>query len=309
MTATGITLVGMPRKFANKVCVCCPLPSTRKGDHVLPEWLLGDGQSSGPFTATINDVPVLGRDGTPRTWPDMARVTVPMCNPDGRGCNAKLNRRFEVPAKELIRALVRLDGRITLSPIDARAVGLWFLKTILLWAHPEAHHSVFEYAPRRWAAPPASLYAWMIDGQDPPADLSLWVTRPRSPRPDDPAPRYIDLPTVECDGTDTVCEVQVIGFHGLELTLVYHPGWQVNHPQVPEGTAIQMWPPSSHRVDLVALVPANPRDTLFVDGPLFHLAPGGFEGTTLPPLSPETDMFELMRNSRVLGGAAPRLAS
>jgi hypothetical protein len=117
------------------------------------------------------------------------------------------------------------------------------------------------------------------------------------------------LPTIESDGIETVCEVQVIGFHGLELTLVYHPGWQVSHPQVPEGRAIQIWPASSDRVDLAALVPVSPRDIRFVDGPLFHLGPGGFEGITLPPLSPETDMFELMRNSRVLGGAAPRLAS
>ncbi|MCA1703984.1 MAG: hypothetical protein LC808_12250 [Actinobacteria bacterium] len=149
----------------------------------------------------------------------------------------------------------------------------------------------------------------MVDEREPPSDLSLWVTRLRSTRPDDLPPRYIELPTFVSDGIETVCEVQVIGFHGLELTLVYHPGWQVNHPQVREGRAIQMWPLSSGRVDLAALVPVSPRDTRFVDGPLFHLAPGGFDGITLPPLSPEMDMFELMRNSRVLGAAAPRMAS
>ncbi len=67
-----------------------------------------------------------------------------MCNPGGKGCNWTLNRRFEDPAKELIRELVRLEGRVVLPPAEARIVGYWFLKTLLLWAHPKAYDSVFE---------------------------------------------------------------------------------------------------------------------------------------------------------------------
>jgi hypothetical protein len=232
-----------------------------------------------------------------------------MCNPGGNGCNNILCRRFEVPAKELVREFFRSDGRVVLVPAEADTVGRWFLKTILFVAHPEARHSVVEYGLPSWKCPPPCLYRWMTNGQEPPSDLSLLVSRRREPSPNDPSPRYIELPTLVAAGVERICEVQVVGFRGLELTLVYHPGWRIEHPQVAEGKAIRLWPPDpSVSVDLAALEPVSPRDTRFVDGPILELTPGALEGD-LPLLSTGLDMFELMRSPLVFMAAAPRLAS
>jgi hypothetical protein len=93
----------MPRKFEGMQCVFCPNPSSKIGEHVLPRWLLERfSESEGPYTLLRNGQPVLTKRGDPRTQASIGSITLPVCET----CNAMLNRRFEEPAKDVVRRLL-----------------------------------------------------------------------------------------------------------------------------------------------------------------------------------------------------------
>jgi len=86
----------------------------------------------------INGEQLLNRDGQPREQEAVDKVKLPVCI----DCNSILARRFEQPAKPLIRSLLdrdgNRDGNVVLSGSHAMAVACWCLKTWLLLAHPAA---------------------------------------------------------------------------------------------------------------------------------------------------------------------------
>jgi hypothetical protein len=163
-------------------------------------------------------------------------VNVPCCVP----CNGKLERRYEGPAKTLIREIFAKDGAVELTAEEARVVGLWFLKTWLLLAHPEARHSEPAVAPSAWGSAPEALYSWMTD-LEPPSGVSVWMQRVSSS-----APRqervHLWLPTVHADGQVVEFQQKTVRVMGVEATVVYHPNWRVVHPLVEIGAAVQLWP-------------------------------------------------------------------
>lgn len=55
------------------------------------------------------------------------------------------------------------------------------------------------------------------------------------------------------------------GIRGLDITIVWHPGWPILHPLVEDGRAAQLWP-SPVDVDFGALPELHPRDFSFVEG-------------------------------------------
>ena len=270
-----------------KLCVLCGLrPATRHGEHVLPKWYMRDrGPGPGPYPWTINGKPILDWRGRPIAPTERVRVQLPTCSHD----NATMNRRFEVPAKETLRRLFASRGAIALAPDELRPVALWFLKTLLLLARPEAqyqHPKIDPYA-IRWDTDevPHGYYEWLIDGQAPPPGVSLWMFRADERRDDRPTPTYrVPLPTVDADGSriDFVCFQMT--FHGVQVTLVVHPGWDIRHPLENDNAAVRLWPgPPSSGVNLAAL-PVLPSNAVSWFRCRVTLRSGVLGNTQLPPL-------------------------
>jgi hypothetical protein len=81
----------------------------------------------------------------------------------------------------------------------------------------------------------------MITGEPPPSSLSLWIGW----RPDQlhPSKVAMQLPSVHADGRQYVFHVGQHGLRFLSITLLYHPGWPVEHPHERTGEVVRLWPP------------------------------------------------------------------
>jgi hypothetical protein len=208
-----------------------------------------------------------------------------MCGP----CNAGLAKRFEEPAKPLVRALFASEGNISFNMSEATIVGLWFVKTWVLLTHPACRHSEPALGPEPWSVVPDDLYSWMVTGQTPPAALSVWLTK-EDRRLEVLEIRHLPLPTVVADGRETQFQALRFGLRSLQVSLVYHPGWEIEHPLEAERRAIRLWPRATGATaDFTAMPAVAPRDTCWLKGPLLHFRDGVFGNAELPPLSADFD--------------------
>ncbi len=276
------------------------------GEHVLPSWLL-EMFPVDKYTWHIDGAPVLKRDGTPRTHNTVGSVTLPVC-PDPH-CNKILNDRFENPAKPVIRRVMATEGSVVLGATDVAALGLWLVKTWLLLAHPALRHAEPAIAPETWNLSRKSedLYRWMIDGEQPPEGLTLWVSRRSAVVDVAVETRHIWLPTVVADGKTIAFEVWCSSLRFLDVTLAYHPGWPIDYPLERERRAVRLWP-APDSADLADLPPVDTRDTAWIDGSEIGFAPGIFPNhNPLPPLSPGTGWF-IEPVPGILYVGAPRLS-
>jgi hypothetical protein len=222
-------------------------------------------------------------------------VLLPAC----RSCNAELDRRFEQPAKEHLRRLFHSRGKTSLVNPELELVSLWLLKTLLLLAHPAALYSdpLVDDKAIRWGdseVPPRAYYSWLTDRTAPPEGLSLWVFLADEDAAEDSEPIYkLPLPRVTAD--DEILEFTCfqVTFHGLHLTLVFHPGWRIEHPLESNGTAIRLWPDPPHEADLSRL-PLLPRRTVSWFRCHVTLRPGMLGSDRLPPLSHSGLPFALL---------------
>jgi hypothetical protein len=281
----------MAKHFDDRTCVLCERrPSSPTGEHVWPRWLLKMFPiDDGPYTWSINGDPVLNRAGKPRTHQTSGAVKLPMCS----RCNAVLIDRFEVPARQLVRSIFETDAHVTFKGAQATTVALWFVKTWLLLTHPECQQSEPALIPPSWVAVPENLYGWMINDEEPPAGLSAWIAR-EDPYLDAPSTRHIPLPIVVADGSRTEFQDLRMGVRSIEVSVVYHPGWRIDHPQEAEGQAVRLWPRQIDQpVDLGPLPSVAPRDMAWLKGPLLHFRDGAFADADLPPLAPDFDPMML----------------
>ena len=279
----------MSKQFDHERCLFCQRPSSRSGEHVLPTWLLKMfDPADGPYRTYMDGIPKLDRVGRHREHSSALRVKVPMCERH----NAALDQRFEVSAKPVIRRIFESNGGLTLSPADACTVGTWFVKTWLLLAHGRARPSHPEFIPSPWTPVGADLYGWMPSGGPVPDGLSLWLTRTSRKPSGRTTPRRIPLPTVRADGAEIEFQVFRFGLRSIEISLVYHPGWAIDHPLEREGRAACLWPlRTGGPIDLSALSPVGQEDTNWLKGPTVGFAPGAYPHAVLPPLS-ETTRFQ-----------------
>ena len=77
----------------------------------------------------------------------------------------------------------------------------------------------------RWSGPDVRT----IDA-DGPTGLSAWAFKPIGKPADDGEFRRIALPTVVLDGVTTRFQVMAFAVGGVEVHLVYHPDWEIDHP-------------------------------------------------------------------------------
>lgn len=277
----------------NRLCVLCERrPVDGQGEHVWPKWYQRNQlQGPGPYPWSVNGEPIRDRRGRPVTPKDLTRVLLPVCTQD----NGTLDRRFEKPAKEPLRRLFRARGRAELRAGEAERVALWLMKTLLLLFHPEARYvdPRVERHAIRWAAEefPRDYYRWLIEDALPPAWISLWMFRVDEMLNDEPPPKYtIPLPLVEAYGTRVEFVCAQVTMHGVQMTLVVHPGWEIAHPLEQDGGALRLWPePPTAAIDLTAL-PALPHNVISWLRYRVCVRPGALGSPNLPPLRHTPDL-------------------
>lgn len=249
----------VPATRSDQLCAICEEhPSTRLGEHVLPNWLVRDlfPPSDGPYTTHINGEPVPNRHGEPRQSDHLTRILLPMCNKDTGGrCNGTLDTRFETNiARTAIRAMFAGED---LTALESEAAGVWWLKTVLLSRHPLAEGA--DDGPLRpvWVEPvDGSLYSWMIDGSAPPPYVSVWVSRRGenvgAPDEDLDIERIV-LPSFDVGGINYTSRVGLLGVRELLITLLVHPGWETTHPLEATGQAVRIHPRTVGPLRMAAL--------------------------------------------------------
>ena len=259
--------------------LCGAQPSTPTGEHVWPQWLLKEFPvSDGPYVTEKNGHAVLNREGVPRRNAVFPRVFLPCCT----SCNGELDRRFEKRAKPVMRRILGTSD-VQLAPEETQVAAEWFVKTALFLSHHKVRHTDPGIRPHVWSpAPPTDIYRWTVTGEPPPLSLSLWIGW----RPDSPHLRKVamQLPRVHADGRDHVFQVAQHGLRFLSITLLYHPGWPVEHPHERTGEVIRLWPPreSGQPISLHHREPTS--DVRWVRGLELHFSPGYYGRGTLPNL-------------------------
>ncbi len=259
-------------------CVFCAEPSSPKGEHILPLWLLKRWCGEGPFTHAVSGEPISGRDGLPRTTDHLPPYLLPVCDQEsGQNCNGKLNRRYEEPGKLAVRVV--LDRGEALRTSDqVVAFARWWIKTILLLQHPGAKSTFCEVLTRNSWDLPASVYKNLLEGSLP-SDASLWLAVADDENGCARLPKLlrIYLPTtsdpegVGGNPATLLTGFRQVGTRIMLVQLVLHPLCDFEHPFEQSGLVVRLWPESPDCFDIAALpvLDAEGRrqlGALFVDG-------------------------------------------
>lgn len=249
----------------------CPNPSVGVGEHVWPSWFIGEFQGQGPFTTLRAGEPYTKRDMvTPHTSDALLGVHVPAC----KTCNAKLDTTIEVAAKPVVRRLLNhrdSSSELILSADECAALARWLLKVGLLSAHPAAdqdHPGLRrDQDLPRLSTVRAEWLDWMTSGSPPHPGFSVFITR-REPLGEESEPasrQHIVLPRLVLDGEDLNFMSRSFGFTGVNVTIVWHPGWPIVHAQVDAARAARLWP-EPEALDFGALPQVHPKELTFWDG-------------------------------------------
>lgn len=280
---TGWSPSGSPARFALvTMCEICGLrPAYGKGEHVFPAWYLKDSDAAGQpkFGWSLNGEVLRNRDGDPLQFQQRQRLLLPAC----RECNAKLDTRVEKAAKAPVRALLVHGWTGELEAENWAAIGIWFAKILLFATHKSAQYQHPEINKNRipgdWST---EDFAWLINGDPPPADLSLWVFRAKQVKGVPEAKALFPRSVKTSAGELTVFKMSTITLDGISVTLAYHPGWKVDHPLVESGDAWELLH-SASAGDLSDL-PLLPMNAIQWSRPWLELADGVSLDSSLPHL-------------------------
>ncbi|MDW8339029.1 MAG: hypothetical protein RMM28_07830 [Thermoleophilia bacterium] len=167
-----------------------------------------------------------------------------------RGCNKKLDDRFEQPTKGLIEHL--MNGRVRLDAEATRTFAIWALKTWLILAHPDLQYSdpTLQARSRQWDLTGLpDLYRWMTSGDPPPEGLHLWLSRIDPDRDLESCPALFPAPARASGSTWSFLAAGHLAFD-----LVFDPTGTVEHPLESRGEALRLWPLArGQSLDLEAL--------------------------------------------------------
>jgi hypothetical protein len=236
-------------RFRGKTCVLCGTrPSVGVGEHVVSKWFKGDIAQEGPFKSENAGVPYTNRDGDLAIQETLPVPHAPMCVE----CNGRLNTFLEEPARPVIRKLIPQSPDHkwpTITAEEAAALGKWLLKVCLLWGHPDSDDDNPRVATGpdigRFTFMEPEWFTWLRDCVDPPDGFTVYVSRrdPLSLFPWTGPVRRIELPSsAVVDGREVRFMKRDLGMRGLDITVVWHPGWSIEHPLVAEGRAAVLWP-------------------------------------------------------------------
>lgn len=301
------------QQLKGKLCVLCrDAPASRKSEHIWPTWMLRmiDGANDPSrigekFTMHVNDEPVRKSvpEGTDRPgeirWLDHLQSShAPTCIP----CNGILNRRFENPVRDVVRRLIPIDSNHTwpvLSSEEVVSLAKWMLKVGLLLKHPETRHDDRAQAElaEQWTVEQAVpvLYDWMINGQDPPDGLTVYM-QIRDPGAAEVYSPPIPMPTVITDAGAVVFVSTIVGVRGVDFPIAYHPGWTLSPAAVAEGSTIAIWPPPLRSIDVGAIPPSASGSIRFIGGGRIEFRPGVYGTPAVPPLTDGFNMLDLVES-------------
>lgn len=290
----------MRDRFPGKTCVLCSKQSVGVGEHVWPSWFIGEFEGQGPFVTSRAGVPYTKRDRkTPAPHTALQGVHVPMCE----ACNNMLSRTIEEPAKAVVRRILAHGdsaSSMVLTADECGALATWLLKVGILGEHPESDfdHPGLQSDPDvpRKSRIPHEWLDWMRQGTTPPSGFSVFVSR-RNLRGNDGearAKQRIILPRLRVDGKELDFSQWAFGLTGLDVTVVWHPGWEILHPRVEEGRAARLWP-DPVVTDFGALPETHPHELTFLEesGGILDLSSDDYATFTGEPLSVETDVCEV----------------
>lgn len=267
----SVAAVSGRKSFTNIPCALCDTHlSSRKGEHVLPQFLLRalfPEDPNGYYTEVGGDR-VVDRAGNNKLSPSVARRQLPVCNATTGGtCNDVLAQRFEREhtTAQVLRYFTDPFGTFTAK--EVADTGIWWLKTLLLCTHPQTQASD-EIGPRGWDPINPALYSWLVDGSAPPAWLSVWMVVLEDSNTDDDAAAdggdesepAIDLPHFSVGGVSYTSQQFPLGLRHLRFQLVHHPGWVPMNPFESSGQAVRLWPSPPSGLDLGAVPRVGPDD-------------------------------------------------
>lgn len=264
--AAAVTMTDMS---GPRPCVICGKnASSRRGEHVWPQWFLKrmDQQGPPPFAWAKNGVPIVDRKGNAVHRATRQRVLLDVCEP----CNTALNTRFEVPAKPVVGDLALNGWKGVRSEDEWRVVGLWWAKVILMLGHPAARigDALLNREAKIGFDGPLPDYTWMVDGSGPPSDLSVFAFNADLSLPAAEPGFRLTVPAdvLHEDGTTTHCQILSLATPGLCVTVLNHPGITIDHPLVKRGEGWELLhsPPSG--ADLSTLPPMRHKHVLIVRG-------------------------------------------
>lgn len=288
--AHALLLVKMaaPRYGAGvSMCEICGVQSAYgKGEHVFPAWCLKDADAAGQpkFGWSVNGQALLNRDGDPLQFQERQRLLLPAC----RDCNAKLDTRIEKAAKEPVRTLVASNWAGELDTGQWAAVGVWLAKILLFATHERAEYQHPEINRHRivgdWNT---EDFAWLVNGDPPPSDLSLWVFRASQTKGARQARVLFPRSVRTSDGELAFFKLSSLSLEGISVTLAWHPGWAVAHPLVTTGQAWELL--HSPKTGNLADLPLLPMNAIEWSRPWLELAEGVRLDGSLPRLGAITD--------------------
>jgi hypothetical protein len=115
--------------------------------------------------------------------------------------------------------------------------------------------------------------------------------------------QHIPLPTVIADRRTIQFTAKRAGVLFLDVSLVYHPGWEIEHPLEAAGRALRLWPRAADaEAGFASLPPVHSKDMGWLKGPTLYFLPGALGSADLPPLSPSFDPMEFLRQFTSGGG-------
>lgn len=292
-------------RVKDQPCVFCGNPSSRVGEHVWPAWFIGEFAGHGLFTASRGGNVYLKRrkEGEPEPGPQtsiaLPGVHVPACV----ACNGAMNAHLEEPAREIVRSLLAhgdSSDDLLVSTDESTALARWLVKVGILAAHPARRFDL----PAMNADPNVSKFvnarsewlSWMTTGAPLPAGFSVYISRRKidgsEPVPAPEGQQRIPLPNVIVDGDRLDYMQRAFGFYGVNVTIVWHPGWPIDQPQVSNGRAVQLWPKPSP-FNFGSLPQVSPKELQFIDITISDTAMTAteFALAAQTPLSPESSIF------------------
>jgi len=258
-------------------CVFCGEPASRRGEHVLPQWLLKRWSGAGPFTTELNGKEILPRSGVAYKTDRIPPFLLPVCDQSSpRNCNGALNERYEYLGKPTVRAV--LDrGEALDDQNQVIAFAKWWVKTNLLLQHPMCRNDVVGGL-QPASDLPSPIYDDVLKGHVTP-DVSLWLATydPVAGKEQLPELMRIYLPTTSNpEGGGGRPATLLVGFSqtGTRLVLlqmVIHPLSDFDHPFEQAGLCIRLWPQPPKRLDIDTISMLNSEGlsqlgSLFVDG-------------------------------------------
>lgn len=204
-----------------------------------------------------------------------------------RPCNDRLNQRFEnLKAQPALRLLAKDEP--SLNAEQTRLAALWFLKTWCLLSHPRTEYQASTPAPTvRWDGVPQAAWSWTVHDKEPPSGLSAWAFLHRDTQDRagaTPLAPRLELPRVIADGIDQQFYVYDLTLQRVNVSVVWHPGWPIEHPAAAAGEVLQLWPLAAGTT-IDRLPDLDHRPIRWATGPILRFLPNAYDGT-LPPLTP-----------------------